>query len=292
MRVLYVANHQSGGNDDEGAVTYALGKLGHVVECITEKYANAHGLKEFEADFLLCHHWRNLPALQAARMPKVFWCFDLISWEAPVARHTERRRWARDITEVCSLGFMCDGDWVAKDTIGRLHWLTQGADERQIEGTFEVDPTKTTDILFVGGIGYGRDKFVQEMREQYGERFKHILKGCHGAALADEVNRAKIVIAPDSPITDSYWSNRLYNMLRLGAFFLHPYCEGAYEQYGNLVEWYKDREQMHRLIKWALTLDQVARNRGAMLARVCTEANHTYSHRCAKLVRVVQEKLL
>src|SRR5258705_108551 len=130
MRILYVAKHDAKGNCDEEAISHALEQLGHIVIKLHER----DGSSTFNhvADFMLCHHWRNLDELRRIKIPKVFWCFDLIDSKDPTIakRDLERINWITQMTNACDLGFMTDGDWVGKDKTGKLLWLMQGADER------------------------------------------------------------------------------------------------------------------------------------------------------------------
>lgn len=284
MRIIYVAKHDSGGNDDEGAIHFALEKLGHEVVRIRESHSK--GVNKLQGDFLLCHHWHDLATLASVKIPKVSWCFDLIEWDDS-PRHKARVDWAKQLQGICDISFFSDGDWALKTG---AHWLTQGADEREVTDC-KFTGEKDVDILFVGGIGYGRDKFVRELRQRYGERFKHILKGCHGATLASEISRAKILVAPDSPVTDRYWSNRVYNVLRLGGFLIHPMSKGLQDQLNLHGWWYGDRESMFTMID-----DWIPRDASRISLMAKTQQYilqyHTYRQRCEELVRIVKEELL
>lgn len=299
LKIAYLAKHDSGGNDDEGAIVYALERLGHEVIRVPERMGK--WASKVKADFLLCHHWHDDGQLDSVSIPKVFWCFDLISWPhdpALARRHRERQAWIADMTRRCDIGFCTDGDHVAKDKTGKLHWLMQGADEREVV-KWTIPIVRPVDVLFVGGLGYGREGFVSELRNRYGNRFKHIAKGYHGAALEYEIRSAKIVVAPDSPVTDRYWSNRVYNILRLGGFLLHPLkylspngmCKGLGDQYpyGGLGS-YESREDMHAQIASYLK-DDVARKEVAMEGQKWTLLHHTYRHRVERLIQIVKEKL-
>jgi hypothetical protein len=288
MRIIYLAKHDSGGNDDEGAITFALEKLGHEVVRVPEN--KPEWAKRLAGDFLLCHHLHDLGALNGIKIPKVFWCFDLIEWDNS-PRHKARPLWIKELTKRCDLGFCTDGDWVAKDDTGKLHWLTQGADEREFE-KWTLPITRPVDVLFVGGIGYGRDKFVEELRAKYGEKFKHVLKGCYGPALEYQIRSAKIVVAPDSPVTDQYWSNRVYNVLRMGGFLLHSWSEGLAKQYSEpmVLVFYKDLPLCDVIDKW-LSQDYPSLSQLAGYGQHRTMNCHTYRHRCVELIRIVKERL-
>ncbi len=280
MRVVYVAKHDSGGNDDEGAIHFALEKLGHDVVRVRE--AHSKKTERIEADFLLCHHWHDYATLAKVTIPKVCWCFDLIDWPTPAGRHAERREWARRMADLCDVCFFTDGDWAARNG---GQWLTQGADERE-SAEWSLG-TNGVDVLFVGGIGYGRDKFVQEMRMMYGGyRFKHIAKGCHGAALQHEIASAKIIVAPPTPISARYWSNRVYNMLRMGGFMLHPHIAELKSQLPCLPT-YTTMDDLHGMIDYYRGKPE-QRKQIAELGHRYVMQHHTYRHRVEAIVDAVK----
>ncbi len=228
-------------------------------------------------------------------MPLVFWNFDLVEWPDPTleARNVIRRTWMHEVMKVVDLGFCTDGDWVAKHP-DRLVWLPQGFDERQQPAKVEKCGLS---ILFTGiGIGGGtqRGSFVTEMQERYGSGFIHYVKGLHGDKLAKAIAEAKIVVAPDSPVTGVYWSNRVYNVLGMGGFLLHPYTDGLCSQY-RLTDMimYQDRQHMHLLIDHYLNeaAGNTIRNNVASNGRQRTLEAHTYTRRCEVLITTVKSRL-
>ena len=301
MRIIFIAKHDSGGNDDEGAVYHALTSLGHDVQRLNEP--RGYKFKRLlPADLVLFFKWHDLDVLRTIEIPKVFWYFDLVEWHETPGRSAARVAWMREVTPLVDIGFCTDGDWVAKNP-EKLVWLPQGADERVVgRGVAEVkcatcgvasvqDPI---DILFTGigkGGGATRESFVAEMQLQYGKRFRHVPHGVHGSAMADLIARSKIVVAPDSPVTDRYWSNRVYNALGFGAMLLHPQCHGLLSQYTRQeLQTYASREQLHDQIEHYLYAAPARYNhQEAGLARTLRE--HLYRHRCEELIRVVKERL-
>jgi hypothetical protein len=292
MRVLFVARHnQANSNDDEGAITHALLRLGHEVHALPEDYATAAPVTGY--DLCLFLKWRNPEAFRRIKFPKAFWYFDRVGADDPslAARGAARAAWMRETVPLVDVGFLTDGDHVAADASGKLVWLPQGADERVV-GRGVGEPQY--DVLFTGiGKGGGRDRvsFVEEMRARYGERFRHVERGVHGRALADLVARSRIVVAPDAPATDRYWSNRVYVTLGFGGFLLHPWCEGLtrqYEQYEE-VAYYRSREELHEMISTYLRVPSTrAEISEAGLER--TLSANLYRHRVETLLRVCRER--
>lgn len=295
MRVLYVANHdQPNSNDDEGAISHALTKLGHYVTRIPE--LKGYKACKLKADFVLFHKWKDVVALRELKIPRVCWYFDLVDFPDPTLerRNLGRRDWMAHILPHTDIMFCTDGNWVLEDCTGKMIWMTQGADER-VRPSQRGRGSRSCNILFTGISalgGQGRLSFVNEMKERYGEEFYHIPSGVYREELAKEISSAAIVVAPDSPITGLYWSNRVYNVLGLRGFLLHPDCSGIRRQYtdGEHLVLYKDREHLHSLIQYYL--DQpLERDRIAEAGYKQTLSYHTYTNRIQQLVRVVKEKI-
>lgn len=292
MRILYIAKHGCGGNDDEGAIEYAMKQLGHDVMSVRECDARSIDLAHVKADFALCHHWHDEVSLRQIRMPRVFWCFDRINDPDPSLepRNRTRMAWARGMAKACDLGFLTDGDWVASEG-GKLHWLMQGADERIIGPGAANDFAH--DILIPASIANGGDRrrrFISDFKERWGPAVHVVHKGVHGREMANLVAASKIVIAPMHPASDRYWSNRVYQITGFAGFLLHPYC-GELHLRGPAVSMYGDEKHLDELISVYLR-DKDGRDVRRIASHASVRENHLYRHRVAELVRIVQEKLL
>lgn len=302
MKILYVANHnQPTGNDDEGAIAYALEKLGHTVELLSERKGEKAVKIAPRFDLLLFHKWEHTGWLERISIPKVFWYFDLVKYQdtALVSRNGTRINWMKKTINLVDLGFCTDGDWVNQDSTGKLIRLTQGADERKIGfgNPYAVPSTlvNNASILFTGirnGGGTGRIDFVDSMKAKYGEQFSHISKGVHGAELANLIASKAIIVAPDSPITDNYWSNRVYLTLGFGGFLLHPYCRTLVNQYANNkhIVYYSSRDDLHDLITYFLEHPDLRKDIQVQ-ALAHTTSHHTYYHRCRILIDTVNQRI-
>lgn len=293
MRILYVAKHGSGGNDDEGAIDYALGQLGHEVVRIQECYPLPRLVNRY--DFCLFHKWSDMTAMRVVKsvMPCVFWYFDLVDWplDATLSSRCEaRKRWMTEVTPLVDLGFITDGDWVERDRSGKLVVLRQGADERVVG--FGREQERDVDILFVGGVkgcGVQRQTFVDQLSTRYGPKLTIVQQGVYREELRDLVARSKVVVCPDSPVTKNYWSNRLYVMMGFGACLLHPSVDISFMDRCGMGE-YGDRGKLFSLVDHLLgqpELCQIMRQEALATAK----AKHLYRHRCEELIRVVKERL-
>lgn len=297
MKIVYVAKHAPRDNCDENAIAYALTKLGHEVVCVEERVgSNAVNLK---GDLLLFHKWEDDASLRKVNMPSVMWFFDLVDGtHDPMlkARSEHRIAWAERMQAQCALTFFTDGDWAARMPERRRH-LPQGADERvagfglPLEGDHGLPP-----ILFTGMTAHGskRVEHVEHLGRRWGNLFSAFGGGArtrkHGRELASIFATSKVIIAPDGPGTDLYWSNRVYLTTSLGGFLLHPWSKGLAKQYRpdqDLI-FYRDREELDYLIERFLQDDEW-RQRMRMAGHQRTMAHHTYRHRCEDLIRMVKE---
>ena len=292
MKIGYVAKHDSGGNDDEGAIVFALEKLGHKVERLREvKGSVAHRLN---CDFLLFHHWNDPESLSRVKVPRCFWNFDLVTYPDPTLKERNNRRvqWMNAITPLVDVGFCTDGDWVKQDTTGKLVRLTQGADERYV-GRGQPKYPNVPPILFTGthrGGGQGREAFVRHMQKRWGGQFMQV-NGQHQRDLADFIASAQVCVAPDHPATDDYWSNRVYLTAGFGGCLLHPKCESLTTQYtvNSEIVLYESIEEFDDKLTYLLnTTETVAEIGQAAYER--TVKDHLYRHRCEVLVQTMKER--
>ncbi len=295
MRILYVAKFGNHDNADEEAVAYALEKLGHEVVKIEQESAN---LKDATGDLVLFHKWDDIRQMSEIKIPKVFWYFDLIQCQDNDShiqlRNQQRVMWMRKVMTQVQLGFCTDGDWVNSNPNCNLIRLTQGADER-VAGYGQANGP-TIPILFTGLVngGHKRRSHIEELKTKYGPSLT-VVEGrhrIHGRELANLLARAEVVIAPDSPITNDYWSNRVYLTLGLGGFLLHPWAGSLTEQYesGKELTYYTCRdellEQIHYYRKHVSEREELRR-----AGHEKTMASHTYYHRCIELMKTVKERL-
>ena len=212
----------------------------------------------------------------------------------------------QDITPHCTLLFLTDGDAVAEDQSGKFVWLMQGADERVAGPGKALAPNPYPPILFTGMVNHGlkRRSHVEHLKERWGERFLVMGDGGpryrkHGRELADVFASVKVVVAPDGPSTDCYWSNRVYLTLGLGGFLLHPFCKGLRDQYQDYeLVMYHDRDELDDMIECFLMRKSPAtgvdfdesRELHREAGLKVTMERHLYRHRVEELLRIVKER--
>lgn len=345
MRILYVAKHASGDNDDEGAIAHALEVLGHSVVKVQEsrrqRIDGHQGILRViqresmgkPIDFCLFHKWEVVSEIAevSRHWPCVFWYFDLIANDDDptlALRMQQRRRWFYDVIPHCTTAFLTDGDWVDRWNSGDprqrvvfasddnptaprvtefvdrpLHWLMQGADERYVgmgESIYDKYPQADyPDILFTGTRFHGakRADHIARLERRYGSRFGVIGENQrrsprrHGRALADLFATCKVVVAPDGPTTDRYWSNRIYLTAGLGGYLIHPYCAGLEPHYNTAeVRQYRNRDELERMIDYALSCPaEIPTMR--MSGLHATKQRNLYRHRVEVLTETVRKLL-
>jgi hypothetical protein len=229
---------------------------------------------------------------------RAFWHWDLVDYPDPTLtrRCKMRKDWMSTVMPHVEIGFCSDGDWIERDTSGKLIKLEQGADVRYRDRDLVKDVSQeVVPILFTGlthNCGEGRFNFVADMQSRYGTMFHQVAAGIHGMWLLELVRRSMIVVAPDSPVTDRYWSNRVYLILGFGGFLMHPYCEGLTHQYqaDHEIVYYQGRDDLYRKVDFYLSNEE-QRKQIAMRGQVRTWNEHTYTHRCEKLLNVVKEQI-
>lgn len=292
-KVLYVARHdQVDSNDDEGAVSYALEQLGWEVTKVNE----GNPLPEITAEFSFClfHKWSQPSVIETLWCPAVFWYFDLVTWPSDATLHrrsSSRMDWMKKtlMLKQVEVGFCTDGDWVAEDKTGKLVCLRQGCDER-VTGVGDGSLGVSCDVLFTGISNLGgtqRRSFVDDVSRRYGTRFRHYPNGLHGPSLRNQIAAAKVVVCPDSPVTDRYWSNRVYQAMGFGGMVLHPYTKGLADevQDGDGIVYYHDRADLFdKIDHYVSPLSKDENQRCRKRALKVAEGKLTYRHRVESML--------
>lgn len=290
MKIAYIAKHGNGFNDDEGAITFSLRKLGHEVVCIQEikeDYSPANA-----CDFALFHHhWTDLQLLKTIKVPRVFWMFDLI--DHPVMKNRLHEH-VQSLMQLADLGFCTDGDYAARYP-HKLRRLKQGADER-VAGYWSTQETQS--VLFAGNYKYpiSRKRDLRNLEREYPAGTFTTLTSpgdyVYREKLALLVGRHKAVLGLPDPVKADYWSNRVYMICGFGGVLVHPRCQRLLEDYtdGEDLLLYNDRTEMRQQIDRALA-DPALRARIRASAYRKTVGRHTYTHRCQKLIETVQQEL-
>lgn len=256
MKITYFANHSNEGSDNtEKHIKYALEKQGHTVICIEEtNYTKAEVVAATkDSDLFLFHKagirdghsfMRFLDALSSVVCPKVCWYFDKI-WG-------DREAVIENLLPYIDKMFLTDETWMRRHKYDNIEVLHQGIGTEDMSlGTPKEE--LQTEIAFVGQIYGDRINFIEQLKARYGDKLR-VFANIFNRDLYDLMASTKIVVAPDTPSDDFYWSSRVYMILGSGGFLLHPKCEGLKDEYQDKkhLVMYKDFEDMCEKIDYYL----------------------------------------
>ncbi len=294
MNIVYCCKSGTSGNDDEGAIEHALRVLGHAVVRVDE----TSDMIPLKGDLFLFH---KLPLGSPAHallpkvrdhMPTTCWYFDRVRDDDPACerRTVQRLEWMGRTTPHTTFLFCTDGDW-ARET--GAEWLRQGADERW--WTFNPvanEPAHRRKILMTCNIHGRRGEFFRHVKGHLGPRLKHYARGLYRNRLASAVGAASAVVAPPTPVSDRYCSNRIYTVLACGGILVHPVTAAIAEDYSDgshylgyttadvAVGWCRD------ILREPELWDDMRRT-----ARERTWTHNLYRHRLERLLAVVRGKV-
>jgi len=290
MRILYLGKHGQQNNDDEGAISHSLTRLGHTVtlfqvEDLAWDRENLNALSN-DYDIALFH---KLPVDYARyvcdRWRGVCWFFD------PIDKGFDwNDQYAHGIKDYLYKGFFTDGDFVKSEDRLNIHLLRQGFDapESTPRLTVEEQPNECErDLLFIGTVGHGgykdRELTLRFLIDKYGS-VAHTQYSIFKQNLTEICQNTKIMLAMP-PVTDNYWSNRAYLLTGRGAFLLHPYSEQLAKQFKNSIGFYHDKADLEDKIEYYLERPRLRWNMQTH-AQHLTLSQHLYKHRVRDLMEI------
>lgn len=294
LKILFVGNFSRDWNDEVG-IAEAFESLGHSVKRMEEKETNDLKLIE-EADtgghdLLFYNKFRisgdRTNALGKIKIPKVCWFFDLYIGTPREGRL--RKEWAR----MADCFFSTDGGHQGEfEAIGIKNiYLNQGIQDRFAFIGKKVEKMESK-VLFVGNITPwcpSRQKFIDFMDMTYKRGFMWPRRSVRGTELNDMVASAKITVGHNVP-SPRYWSNRIYEMIGRGGFFISPRAEGLEEEFvdGEHAIFYEPNNyrDLKEKVDWYLAHDEEREKIRLAGFERCRE-RFTYKSRCGELLEKV-----
>ena len=292
MKILYVAHHGQNNNDDEGAIYRGLTELGHTVFSFNfislqrDKFALCH-LPVDDFDIVLFH---KLPVDYAHflcnRWKGVCWFFDPINKGFPA-----NDSYVDAIKDHLYKGFFTDGDYVLAEHRENFYDLKQGFDAADTIDLVDINEEPENDLLFIGTVGQGgysqRSEYISELEKEFGP-IAHTEYSIFKDDLTKKCRNTKIMLAMP-PVTDYYWSNRIYLLGGRGAFVLHPDSRGLTHELIWCVDMYPSNDMEY--LKWSIKFwldpeNRYMRNEMRKNLQRDILDNHCYIHRCEELVRL------
>jgi len=273
---------------DERAIRDGFRSLGHKVTYKADLEIRNNWAYQHDWDFIFFNHYGkvNVP-LKTPNTLKVFWCFDLISQPLLHIDQHRRKEQINELAYYCDLVFHTDGDWVEECSYwSKAHWLMQEAPECVMYGS---EPE--FDVLFAGTVYHERQELLRELSRRFDTRVVTGKDKVYEHEYAKLISKAKVVVAPDTPVGPKYWSNRAFMVPGYGGFLLHPHTPqfDSFYQF-NEVPVYDDRESLFYSISDFLR-NTHTRDEFRFNAFNKTIEEHTYKHRCEVIINKVQEKL-
>lgn len=274
LKIIYFANFgNKGSNFVEEDIKLALEKLGQEVIPIHE--SNYKKIKDIKADIFLFHKggigkYISLQdfilLLNHITCKKVMWYFD------PIKLYPEREKEIETISQYIDFGFLVDDTWRRRHKFNNLYSLKEG-----IGTTYKgkVRDEYKCDVAFVGNIYGRREEFIISLKQRYGGSFK-VFNNAFGQDLADLCASAKIIVAPDYPTNEFYWSSRIYLTLGLGGFLIHQDCYGLKPELieGTHFVGYKGMKELIATIDYFLERDEerkiISKQGQKKVLEVCT----------------------
>jgi len=261
MKIIYFANFQNiPSNFVEEDIKLALEKLGHEVIPVHER--DHKQLKNIKADMFLFHKggvgtYLSLQdfilLLNHITCKKVMWYFD------PIRLYPEREKEIETIAQYIDYGFLVDDTWRRRHKFTNLYSLKEGVGT-VYKGKFRKE--LECDIAFAGSLYGKREDFIITLKQHF-KNFK-VFNDLFNQDMADLCKSAKIIVAPDFPTNEFYWSSRIYLTLGLGGFLVHPDCYGlkpeliegthfaGYKGYRELIatiDYYLENEEARKAIQ-------------------------------------------
>lgn len=297
MKVLYFA--QDNPNYPIKDIEYALKKIGHEVERIPDEGFDMKALveKANSSDIFLFHHGgvntqdeftfqlsvaRLQNILNEIKCKKIWWYLDK-GWSSADIMLERIVPWT-DIT------FTNDDTWRRRSKFENVFPLHAGAG-KPIEGR-KVKEYEMADVGMIGNIYGTRKAFFDNLRQQFGRKFK-IFQKVYGQDFADVCKSVKVLVTPIYPYDDFYWSDQIYKITNAGGFVIHPRLHGLKEEgwvNGKDVITYRMWAELLEAIKYFL--DDAHKDEKESIIRTGqgkVRNNFTYEHRLKEMFNKIEE---
>ena len=288
LKIIYLGHFNNpNSNSVEEDIKSAFEQLGHEVIALPEK--DIGKLLKYKADMLLFHkagvgkyidlnQW--IQMLNHIPYKKVMWYFD------PIDLIQGREQYIEAMADYIEYGFLVDDTWRRRHNFKNLYSLKEGIGtvyKGKVRDKFKCD------IAFAGNAYGGREDFIRFLGQQYGEKFK-VFNSVFKQDLADLCVSAKIIVAPDFPSNEFYWSSRFYLTLGLGGFLVHPDLYGLTEEFeeGRHFAGYKGPQELVATIGYYLANEKSRKAIQAEGQKKCLEMA-TFEHRIKQLLNTIYE---
>lgn len=186
-----------------------------------------------------------------------------------------------EIVPMVDSAYFNDDTWVRRHKYKNTHGLHFAAEE-SFKGEYREE--YDLDVAFVGNPSAFRKPFIDNLRQQFGNKFK-VFTNVWDEDFADLCFSAKIIFVPNIPFDDFCWCNRIYNTLANGGFMVHPRFYGLGEQGFKDGVHYVGWKTWHDLLPTMKEYIDLPKERKkiAKAGRDFVLKNHTYKERVKEL---------
>ena len=123
--------------------------------------------------------------------------------------------------------FLTDDTWLRRFTSDKLFFLPPASSENIKNGRKKKE--FECDIAMCASLYGERIKMYEFLKKKFGKSFK-LFDDKFGKDFSSLCKSAKIILCPQYPFDDFFWSDRIYNTLASGGLCLHPRTYGLEEQ--------------------------------------------------------------
>ncbi len=237
-KILYFANITSETPTIDQDVLYSLKKQAEVVTVDLKEFTGEENIKKIvdkanECDVFLFHALmpevsdfyiqlmleRITTLLENITCKKVLWFFDKIVGS--------KMKIITTLLPSVDAIFLADATWLRRFECEKVFPLHPAASEKPYEGKVKDD--LKCDIAMFGSLYGDRVKQYEFFKKTFGDKFK-FFDDKFGQDLVDLCKSAKLIVVPQYPFDDFYWSDRIYTILANGGICIHPRAYGLTEE--------------------------------------------------------------
>jgi len=295
MRIAYIGRFDVRWN--ELGISECLKSLGHEVLELEEGSSKiVERILEWRPDFVLCAKLRVdnashlITVLKHEKIPLVSWTFDLY-WDYVREPH------------IPTYPFLKADLVVTTDGGHDERWKEAGIPHVTIrQGIHPKDAwiakvPHQYDVVFVGSYNSHhpyRQQMLAALQENFNLAWFGLRDEMRGEKLNNLIGSAKIILG-DSVISPNYWSNRIYETIGRGGFYIHPFVEGIDKEFtpdqeAVYYEPYNLGELMDKIAYYLKAEDEREAIAQAGFARCVKE--HNFINRCKTLCEILEQRII
>lgn len=299
-KILYFGNFKNETPTIDQDILYSLKKKADVITVDLREFAEDNDIRKIimkanECDIFLFHALipetnnlyiklmleRIVEMLEGMTCKKVLWFLDKIAGS--------KMEIIVNLLPHVDYMFVADGTWKKRFTEEKLFVLHPAASEKIFKGKVKDD--LVCDIAMYGSLYGERFKQFEFLKSKFGDHFQYH-DDKYGRDLANLCKSSKIVIVPQYPFDDFYWSDRIYNVLANGGTCVHPRTYGLQEEGfidgTHFIDYYTEQDLFVTL---SMLLDKKSNTVRKGIGKQGKEfvKGHTYGNRIDEMLNIIYE---